>query len=192
MIIPLGVSLVAICIESVFESETNSLLKVKYKVLKHTLLMKRVVGMKEENLIYIYLKDLEELRGKDAIISNLMAKYEVFESKNVYVDSYLNDAKPSLEQMMLDAKVMALQDKQPRIICFRLWDLFPKHKGESAIEMIDYYVENHINIFDDFTKEDVTGYQVTSENQNGYSKIRQFLEEMKLVEEAQKEQINPD
>lgn len=141
--------------------------------------------MKEENLIYINLKDLEELRGKNEIISNLMAKYQVVDQRNVYIDSYLNDAKPSLEQLMLDAKVMALEDMQPRIICYRLWDLFPWHTGKSAIDTIDYCLENHISIFDDCSSEDVTGYQVTSDNEIGYSKIRLLLEELKVMEEAE-------
>lgn len=138
--------------------------------------------MKKENLIYINLKNLDELRGRDKIINNLMAKYEVADQRNVYVDSYLNDTKSSLEQLMLDTKVMALEDMQPRIICYRLWDLFPERTGKSAIETIDYCVENHISIFDDYAKADITGYQVTSENENGYSKIRLLLEELKLVE----------
>lgn len=139
--------------------------------------------MKEENLIYINLMNLDELKQKEKIINNLMAKYKVADQRNVYVDSYLNDAKPSLEQMMLDTKVMALEDKQPRIICYRLWDLFPERTGKSAIEMIDCCEENHINIYDGFIDEDITGFQL--KGGNGYSSIRLFLEELKLVEEAE-------
>lgn len=67
--------------------------------------------MKEKNLIYINLMNLDELKQKEKIINNLMAKYKVVHQRNVYVDSYINDAKPSLEQMMLDAKVMALVEE---------------------------------------------------------------------------------
>ena len=144
--------------------------------------------MKEENLIYVNFRNLDEIREIDKTVSDLMAKYKVVDQRNVYVDSYLNDAKPSLEQLMFDAKVLAMEDKQPRIICQRLWDLFPEHTGKAAIDKIDYCVESHIQIFDDFSKEDVTSYKVTSENKSGYSKIRLFLEELKILEESQVKQ----
>ena len=144
--------------------------------------------MKEENLIYVNFRNLDEIREIDKTVSDLMAKYKVVDQRNVYVDSYLNDAKPSLEQLMFDAKVLAMEDKQPRIICQRLWDLFPEHTGKAAIDKIDYCVESHIQIFDEFAKEDVTSYKVTSENKSGYSKIRLFLEELKILEESQVKQ----
>lgn len=144
--------------------------------------------MKEENLIYVNLRNLDEIREIDKTVSDLMAKYKVVDQRNMYVDSYLNDAKTSLEKLMFDAKVLAMEDKQPRIICQRLWDLFPEHTGKAAIDTIDYCVESHIQIFDDFSKEDVTGYKVTSENKSGYSKIRLFLEELKILEESQVKQ----